>query len=69
MKKKQSRKKIINKKIPYQILDKREGDSAIAIADVKMANQYLNWQAKRNLKEMCYDSWRWQMRNLDGYFN
>ena len=60
---------IINKKIPYRILEKREGDTAIAVADVKMAKNYLNWEAKRKLKEMCYDSWKWQSLNLNGYFN
>ena len=61
--------KIIEKKIPYKIVEKREGDSAIAVADVKMAKNYLNWEAKRDLKQMCYDSWIWKSRNLNGYTN
>lgn len=58
---------IIKKKIPYKIFEKREGDSAIAVADVSMAKNYLNWEAKRELKEMCFDSWKWKSHNLNGY--
>ena len=39
------------------------GDSAIAIADVSMAKKVINWQAKRNLDQMCLDSWNWQTNN------
>ena len=60
---------LIKKKIPFKILEKREGDAAVAIADVKMAKNYLDWEAKRGLKRMCYDSWKWQTSNLNGYFN
>ena len=53
--------KIINKKISYKIVNKRSGDTAIAIADVSMAKKLLNWEAKRNLNEMCFDSWNWEL--------
>ena len=55
--------KIINKSIPYQIVNKRSGDTSIAIADVSMAKNLLNWETKRNLKQMCFDSWNWELSN------
>ena len=60
-------KNITNKNIPYEICDKRDGDSAIAIADVSMAKKYLSWESKRDLRKMCMDSWNWQSSNINGY--
>ena len=59
--------KITDKKIPYEIVSRRTGDSAIAIADVTMAKKIINWQPKKGLEEMCRDSWRWQISNTSGY--
>lgn len=56
--------KILKIDIPFEIVSKRSGDSAIAIADVSMAKKVINWQAKRNLDQMCFDSWNWQTNNL-----
>jgi len=55
--------KIIDKKISYKIVNKRKGDTAIAVADVSMAKKILNWEAKRNLKQMCFDSYNWEISN------
>jgi len=27
----------------------------------------LGWRARRNLDQMCLDSWRWQQANPNGY--
>ena len=58
---------ISSKKINYKIVERRQGDSAIAIADIKMAKKYLNWESKRDLEAMCRDCWRWQESNPNGY--
>ena len=59
--------KITKEVIPFQIIEKRQGDSAIAIADVQMAKKLLNWQAKFSLLDMCRSAWKWQKLNPEGY--
>lgn len=44
--------------IPYQFVGRRPGDIAACFAKVDLAKNILQWQAKRNLREMCEDSWR-----------
>ncbi len=54
-------------KIPYVIKDRRPGDIATCYADSSLAKKELGWEAKRGIKEMCEDSWRWQSQNPNGY--
>jgi len=54
-------------KIPYEIVERRPGDIAEIYADPTKAKKLLNWEAKRGIKEMCEDTWRWQKNNPDGY--
>lgn len=58
---------VVGEKIPYEIMPRREGDIATCYADPSLASKELNWQAKRDLKDMCEDSWRWQSNNPNGY--
>ena len=53
--------------IKYEIKDRRPGDIATCYADPAKAKAELGWEAKRNLDEMCEDSWRWQSNNPNGY--
>jgi UDP-glucose 4-epimerase len=55
------------REIPYQIVARRSGDVAACYADPTKALRELGWKARRGLKEMCEDAWRWQVRNPDGY--
>lgn len=55
------------KKVPYEIKPRRAGDIATCYADATKAKEELGWQAKRGIKEMCQDSWRWQSNNPNGY--
>lgn len=59
--------KMTGRHIPYEIVARRSGDIAQAWADVTLANQLLNWQAKKNIDDMCLDAWRWQEKNPEGY--
>ena len=59
--------KILKKKIPFKIVGRRFGDSAITIADVSMAKKIINWEAKKNIEDMCIDSIKWQSNNPEGY--
>ncbi len=47
-------------KLPYEIVDRRPGDIAESFADVAKARRELNWVAKRNIKDMCRDAWRFE---------
>lgn len=49
-----------NIKIPYEIVGRRPGDIASSYADVSKAEQELGWKAKRGIKEMCRDAWRFE---------
>ncbi len=55
------------KKVPYEIVGRREGDIAKCYADAKKAYEVLGWQAENGIKEMCEDSYRWQSQNPNGY--
>jgi UDP-glucose 4-epimerase len=52
--------KACDKKIPYQILDRRPGDIPTYFADPSKALRELNWQARLGINEMCADTWHWQ---------
>ena len=49
-----------NIQIPYEIVDRRPGDIATVFADVGRAEQELGWKAKRGIREMVLDSWRFE---------
>lgn len=46
--------------IPYEIVGRRPGDVAASWAAVDKAERELSWKAKRDLHDMCADSWRWE---------
>lgn len=56
-----------NLKINYVFKDRRQGDVPACYADPSKAKEELGWVAKRGIKEMCQDSWRWQKNNPEGY--
>lgn len=45
-------------KVPYEIAPRRAGDIATCYADAEKAKNLLSWTAKRDIGEMCEDSWR-----------
>lgn len=55
------------RKIPYQMVERRAGDVAACFADPQLAKKLLAWQAEKSLVEMCADVWRWQQQNPHGY--
>lgn len=54
-------------KINYKIVDRRPGDIATCYSDPSKAKEVLGWEAKRDIEEMCEDSWRWQSQNPNGF--
>ena len=56
-----------DRKVPYEIVERRAGDIATCYADPSYAKEVLGWEASLGIKEMCQDAWRWQSQNPDGY--
>ncbi|MBE6826988.1 MAG: UDP-glucose 4-epimerase GalE [Ruminococcaceae bacterium] len=54
-------------KINYKIAPRRPGDIAVCYSDPQKAKEVLGWEAKRDIEEMCEDSWRWQSQNPNGF--
>jgi UDP-glucose 4-epimerase len=53
----------VNKiKVSFKIVDRRLGDISEIYADTSLASKVLNWRAKRTLRDMCHDSWQWQLK-------
>ena len=45
--------------IPYTIVGRRPGDVASCYADTDKAEELYGWKAKRDIKQMCEDGWRY----------
>lgn len=55
------------RKVPYKVVGRREGDVATMVASCTLAQDQLGWTATRDLHQMCVDAWRWQSQNPNGY--
>ncbi len=55
------------KDIPYIIKPRRAGDIDECYANCDKAKKEIGFKAKYGLKEMCRDSWNWQLNNPNGY--
>ena len=51
------------KKIPFEIIDRRDGDVAESFANPSLAKKVIGWKAKYQINRMCEDAWRWQKMN------
>ncbi len=58
---------VSGRRVPYRIVDRRPGDTAVCYADPGSAWHVLDWRAKKGLADMCADHWRWQSMNPNGY--
>ncbi|MBC7642869.1 MAG: UDP-glucose 4-epimerase GalE [Flavobacterium sp.] len=54
--------KVSNKKLPYKIVDRREGDVISAYANTDKANKILGWKAMSTLEESLASAWKWQVK-------
>lgn len=59
--------KAYGKKLPYTIVERRQGDVPVLYADPSKAENELGWKATRTLDDMCADGWKWQSMNPNGY--
>lgn len=55
------------KPVPFEIIARRAGDLAEYYADPTLAKNILGWEARLGIEQMCEDTWRWQLKNPNGY--
>lgn len=58
---------VVGREIPKKVCERRPGDIATCYADTSLAKEELGFEATRDLKKMCEDSFRWQSANPKGY--
>ena len=60
--------KASGQKVPYQLVERREGDIAANWCDPSKAQRLLGWSATRTIDDMCHDAWNFESRkkNLCG---
>lgn len=51
--------RVNNVKVNYKIVERRAGDIAACYADPSYAKQQLNWEATKDIEEMCKDSYNY----------
>ncbi len=54
--------KVSGQKLPYKIVDRREGDISSAYANTDKANDILGWKAKSTLEEAMASAWKWEQK-------
>lgn len=54
--------KVSGKKLPYKIVDRREGDITSAYANTDKANNILGWKAQSTLEEAMESAWKWEQK-------
>lgn len=54
--------KVSDKKLPYKIVGRREGDITSAYANTDKANTVLGWKANLTLEESLASAWKWEQK-------
>ena len=54
--------KVSGQKLPYKIVDRREGDVTSAYANTDKANTVLGWKAESTLEEAVASAWKWEQK-------
>lgn len=54
--------KVSGQKLPYKIVDRREGDVTSAYANTDKANNILGWKAESTLDEAMESAWKWEKK-------
>jgi UDP-glucose 4-epimerase len=54
--------KVSGRKLPYKIVDRREGDITSAYANTDKANDVLGWKAESTLEESLASAWKWELK-------
>jgi UDP-glucose 4-epimerase len=54
--------KVSGQKLPYKIVDRREGDITTAYANTDKANNVLGWEAQSTLEQALASAWKWEQK-------
>ena len=54
--------KVSGQKLPYKIVERREGDITSAYANTDKANNVLGWKANSTLEEAMASAWKWEQK-------
>lgn len=54
--------KVSKVKLPYKIVDRREGDVISAYANTDRANEVLGWKSELSLEDALASAWKWQLK-------
>jgi UDP-glucose 4-epimerase len=54
--------KVSGQKLPYKIVDRREGDVVSAYANTDKANTILGWKTRSTLEEAIASAWKWEQK-------
>ena len=57
--------KVNNIEVKYKIVDRRPGDIDACFADPTKAKKELNWEAEKNIEEMCKDAYNFVINNKE----
>jgi UDP-glucose 4-epimerase len=54
--------KVSGQKLPYKIVDRRDGDVVSAYANTEKANTVLGWKADSALEDALISAWKWEQK-------
>jgi UDP-glucose 4-epimerase len=54
--------KVSGQKLPYKIVNRREGDVVSAYANTEKANSVLGWKTQLTLEEGMASAWKWEQK-------
>ncbi len=54
--------KVSGQKLPYKIVDRREGDITSAYANTDKANNVLGWKSQFTLEQAMESAWKWEQK-------
>lgn len=58
---------ITGKKLNLEVIEKRDGDPDVIVADNKLAVEYLGWKVKNSVENSIENQWKWVEKNPKGY--
>lgn len=59
--------KVAERRLPFRVVGRREGDITIAYANTEKANEVLKWKAEKDIEESILSAWNWEkkIRNIN----
>ena len=54
-------------KLKIKSVMRRAGDVAQSYADTKLASELIGFKCNKSINEICTDSWKWYVKNPNGY--